>query len=487
MSLAHKKVQVVGNNNDSDALIRYIADAGVEFVDFRFTDPNGQWHHMAVHTNSISPDFLASGITFDGSSINGWRTIDDSDMILVPDVCNATVDPLSEQPSLILFCDVYDPNTGQPYTRDPRSIAKKAEDYLIKTEIADKAYFGPEPEFFVFDEVHYEAGSEGSFYTVCSEEGGYPSGPMYNKSDIRSRNHGHRPNSGGGYFPVAPIDSGAELRGEMCSVITRMGLKVEKHHHEVAPSQHEIGFANSTLVNTADNLQIFKYAIRMVAHRFGKTATFMPKPIYGENGSGMHVHQSLWKDGGTLFSGAEYAGLSKTAMYYIGGILKHARVLNAFTNPTTNSYKRLVPGYEAPVFKAYSAKNRSVAVRIPHTSSSKASRLEARFPDASSNPYLALSAMMMAGIDGIRNKIEPGEAVDLNLYDVNQNRLGNDSLLCTSLHEALSELGKNRGFLTEGGVFTDDMIDAYIALKQEQVCRVSQVPHPMEFQLYYSS
>jgi glutamine synthetase len=470
----------------ADKLIHLMNNSGVQYVDFRFSDSNGTWHHLTYHYNSVEANMLAEGITFDGSSIKGWRTIDDSDMLIMPDIEGAIADQLSEQPTLIVYCDIYDPHTNTPYTRDPRSIARKAEDYLTSTGIADTAYFGPEPEFFVFDEVHFDSNKLGAYYALNGIEGPYPTSPVYRENDIRLRNAGHRPSSGEGYFPVPPVDSCHELRTEMCNLLNIMGIEVEKHHHEVAPCQHEIGFKFSTLRSTADNLQMFKYVVRNVAHQAGKTATFMPKPVFGENGSGMHVHQSLWKEGHSIFAGDKYAGLSQEALYYIGGILKHANALNAFTNPTTNSYKRLVPGYEAPVFKAYSARNRSVAIRIPHTHSGSARRIETRFPDPVANPYLALAAMLMAGLDGIKNKIDPGAAVDKNLFDV-KNDLGSSATLCSNLSDALRALDGDRAFLTEGEVFTNDQIDAYIDLKQQEINRVNEAPHPHEFELYYSA
>lgn len=467
-------------------ILKVIKDTGVEFVDFRFTDPKGVWHHLSFHQVSLTESILANGIMFDGSSIPGWRSIENSDMILVADSKNMIVDQLSERPSLIVYCNVFDPQTQQAYERDPRSTAVRAEQYLKKTGIADTAYFGPEPEFFIFDDVYFETGPHSTYYTIHSEEGAYPSAPLNTPFDVKKRNLGHRPMKGHGYFPVPPVDSANELRSEMVSILNTMGLHGEKHHHEVAPSQHEIGFRYADLLKTADNLQLFKYIVRNVAHQQGKTATFMPKPIHGDNGSGMHIHQSLWKEGKALFAGNEYSGLSQIALYYIGGIIKHARALNAFTNPTTNSYKRLVPGFEAPVYKAYSAQNRSAAVRIPHVPSQNSRRIEVRFPDATANPYYALSALLMAGLDGIESKIDPGEALDKNLFNDHEHSLTNNDMMCTSLQDALRELNEDRDFLMKDNVFTSDQIDGYIELKQAEVDDLGRSPHPLEFQMYYS-
>jgi len=472
--------------DQAEKLLKSIQDKSVEFVDFRFTDTCGVWHHLTLHKDALSQDLLAQGIMFDGSSIEGWKNIDNSDMALLPDADYVMEDVFSDHSCLVVFCDVFEPDQTKGYTRDPRSIAGKAECYLQETGIADTAYFGPEPEFFIFDDIHFETTAQTSFYAINSSEGAYPSAPWFDYEDIRSRNTGHRPLSGKGYFPVPPVDSGMNLRAEMLSCLLQMGVKGEKSHHEVAISQHELSFKYSTLLNTADHLQVYKYVVRNVAHRHGKTATFMPKPIYGENGSGMHVHQSLWKNGKPLFLGNQYANLSDEALYYIGGIIKHARALNAFTNPTTNSYKRLVKGYEAPIYKTYSACNRSAAVRIPHVTDPSAKRIEIRFPDATANPYLALTAMLMAGLDGIQNKIHPGKAMEKNLYEVNPNDLHRDDLLCTSLQDALRELDADRDFLKKGGVFTDDCIDAYINVKHGELTLFNETPHPVEFKLYYS-
>jgi glutamine synthetase len=402
-------------------------------------------------------------------------------MMLVPDCSTAVLDPFAAQTSLIVFCDVHEPLTGQPYARDPRSIAKKAEQHLIATVLGDKAFFGPEAEFFVFDDVRFDLQMNGAFYEFTSEEGPYVSGQK-----MEEGNHGHRPPIKGGYFPVPPVDSTADLRAEMLSVISDMGVEVEKHHHEVAPSQHELGIKFDHLVRCADNMQIYKYVVHNVANSYGKTATFMPKPVKGDNGSGMHVHNSLWKNGQPLFAGNGYADLSETALYYIGGIIKHAKALNAFTNPTTNSYKRLIPGFEAPVLLAYSSRNRSASCRIPYVASPKGKRVEVRFPDPSANPYLAYAALLMAGLDGIQSKIHPGDPMDKNLYDLPPEELKNVPTVCGSLREAVKTLEADRDFLKKGDVFTDDLIDSYLELKWEEIYAFEHTPHPIEFKMYYS-
>ena len=418
---------------------------------------------------------------FDGSSIAGWKAINESDMILLPDCATAVMDPFAAQPSLVVFCDVLEPLTGQNYARDPRSVAKNAEAYLKTTGIADTMYVGPEAEFFVFDDVRYEVQMNSAFYEVSSEEGPYLSGKK-----MEEGNHGHRPPIKGGYFPVPPLDASSDLRAEMLTVIADMGVEVEKHHHEVAPSQHELGIKFEHLVKCADNMQIYKYVVHNVAHSYGKTATFMPKPIKGDNGSGMHVHHSLWKNGQPLFAGNGYADLSETALYYIGGIIKHAKALNAFTNPTTNSYKRLIPGFEAPVLLAYSSRNRSASCRIPYVASPKGKRVEVRFPDPSANPYLAYSAMLMAGLDGIQNKIHPGDPMDKNLYDLPPEELKNVPTVCGSLREAVTALQADSDFLKKGDVFTADLIDSYLELKWEEIYAFEHTPHPIEYKMYYS-
>ena len=468
--------------SDPKTVLEMIKDNDVKYVDFRFTDPRGKWQHVAQHVDTVDEEMLEEGIMFDGSSIAGWKGINESDMSLKPDLASAVMDPFAAQPQLILFCDVLEPSTGQAYDRDPRTTAKKALAYLQSTGIGDTAVFGPEAEFFVFDDVRFAVDMSHSFFRFDSEEGPYVSGAEFEEGNL-----GHRPVVKGGYFPVPPVDSGTDLRAEMVTVMKEMGLEVEKHHHEVAPSQHELGIKFNTLIPMADGMQIYKYVVHNVAHSYGKTATFMPKPVYGDNGSGMHVHQSIWKDGQPLFAGDGYAGLSETALYYIGGIIKHARALNAFTNPSTNSYKRLVPGFEAPVLLAYSSRNRSASCRIPFGSSPKAKRVEIRFPDPTANPYLAYTAMLMAGIDGIKNKIHPGDPMDKNLYDLPPEELAEVPTVCGSLREAATALAEDYEFLLAGDVFTKDQIDAYLDLKWEEIYAFEQAPHPIEFQMYYSS
>jgi glutamine synthetase len=466
---------------DTQKVLEMIKEHDAKYVDFRFTDPRGKWQHLAHHVRTITDEFLTEGVPFDGSSIAGWKAINESDMLLVPDCSTAVLDPFAAQTSVIIFCDVHEPLTGQPYGRDPRSIAKKAEQHLVSTGIGDTAYFGPEAEFFVFDDVRYESSMNTASYFIDSEEGPYVTNKQYPDG-----NTGHRPAIKGGYFPVPPVDSQSDLRAEMLSVMFDMGLEVEKHHHEVAPSQNELGFVFSTMVRTADNMQIYKYVVHNVAHQYGKTATFMPKPIKGDNGSGMHTHQSLWKNERPLFAGNGYADLSETALYYIGGIIRHAKAINAFTNPTTNSYKRLIPGFEAPVLLAYSARNRSASCRIPIVTSPKAKRVEVRYPDPAANPYLAFAAMMLAGLDGIQNKIHPGDPMDKNLYDLPPEELKDIPTVCGSLREALGELQSDHAFLLKGDVFGRDFIESYIELKWEEVYNFEHTPHPVEFQMYYS-
>ncbi len=466
----------------SDNVLKMIKDNGVKFVDFRFTDTKGKEQHVSVPAHTVSADLFTDGKMFDGSSIAGWKGINESDMILMPDADTAVMDPFTDEPTLILTCDVVEPATGQGYERDPRSLAKRAEAYLKSTGIADTAYFGPEPEFFVLDDVRWGADMSGAFYKVDSEEADWNSEKVYEDGNI-----GHRPGPKGGYFPVPPVDSLNDMRAAMVLAMEEMGVTCEVHHHEVATAgQCEIGTQFNTLVRRADWNQILKYCVHNVAHIYGKTATFMPKPLVGDNGNGMHVHQSLAKDGQNLFSGDQYGGLSETALYYIGGIIKHAKALNALTNASTNSYKRLVPGFEAPVLLAYSARNRSASIRIPYVSNPKARRIEVRFPDPTGNPYLSFSAMLMAGLDGIQNKIHPGEAADKDLYELPPEELKDIPTVCSSLEEALENLDKDRAFLTAGGVFTDDMIDAYIELKMEEVTRLRMTTHPVEFDMYYS-
>jgi glutamine synthetase len=469
----------------SDAVkkvMEMIAENDVQFVDFRFTDPRGKWQHTAQHVSTIDDDVFKDGIMFDGSSIAGWKAINESDMILMPDPETAVMDPYSVQPLLVLFCDILEPSTGQPYDRDPRSTAKKGLAYMESLGIGDTAYLGPEAEFFVFEDVKWSTEMHKMSYQIDSSEGPYNS-----DADFEGGNVGHRPGIKGGYFPVPPVDSEQDLRAEMVTNMIAMGLDMEKHHHEVAPSQHELGLKFNTLVRTADYMQIYKYCVHMTAHQYGKTATFMPKPVVGDNGSGMHTHQSIWKDGKNTFAGSGYADLSESCLYYIGGIIKHAKALNAFTNPSTNSYKRLIPGFEAPVLLAYSARNRSASIRIPYVANPNGKRLEARFPDAMANPYLAYTAMLMAGLDGIQNKIHPGDPMDKDLYDLPPEELEGIPTVCGSLREALESLDADRDFLKKGDVFTDDQIDAYLELKWEEVYNMEHTTHPIEFAMYYSA
>ena len=462
-------------------VLKKIKDENIKFVDLRFTDPKGKWQHVTFDKSMVDEDFFSEGSMFDGSSIAGWKAINESDMTLKPDTATAVVDPFFAQPTLAIFCDVLEPATGQPYARDPRSTAKAAETYLASSGFGDTAYFGPEAEFFVFDDVRWSTDQNHMGFALDSTEGPYNS-----STDYEMGNLGHRPGPKGGYFPVPPVDSCQDMRSEMLSVMSEMGIEPEKHHHEVAPSQHELGMRFATLTQMADRMQIYKYIVQQVAAGHGKTATFMPKPIYGDNGSGMHVHQSIWKDGKPLFAGDRYADLSETCLYYIGGIIKHARAINAFANATTNSYKRLVPGFEAPVLLAYSARNRSASVRIPWVGSPNGKRIETRFPDASGNPYLTFAALMMAGVDGIENKIHPGDPMDKDLYDLPPEELKDIPTVCASLRDALSALDRDREFLKKGNVFNDDQIDAYIELKMEEVTRFETTPHPVEFAMYYS-
>ncbi|GBQ36188.1 type I glutamate--ammonia ligase [Gluconacetobacter azotocaptans] len=458
-----------------------IQEHSVELVDLRFTDPRGKWHHTTQHVSTIEQDTFRDGFMFDGSSIAGWKAINESDMVLLPDPATAVMDPFSAKPQLILICDIIEPSTGQFYNRDPRATAKLAEAYLKSTGLGDTAFFGPEAEFFIFDSVRFGTGPNYGTYQLDSIEG-----PGASLKDYPEGNMGHRPGVKGGYFPVAPVDSEGDLRAEMLTTMGEMGLPIEKHHHEVAQSQHELGTKFATLVQSADFMQIYKYCVHNVAHSYGKTATFMPKPIYGDNGSGMHVHQSIWKAGKPVFAGNGYADLSDQALYYIGGIIKHAKALNAFTNPSTNSYKRLIPGFEAPVLLAYSARNRSASCRIPYATSPKAKRVEVRFPDPTANPYLAFAAMLMAGLDGIRNKIHPGDAMDKDLYDLPPEELKQIPTVCGSLREALEALAADHEFLLAGNVFTKDQIESYCAVKWQDVYKFEHTPHPAEFEMYYS-
>jgi glutamine synthetase len=462
-------------------ILKLIKDKEVKFVDVRFTDPQGKWQHVTFDLSMVDEDFLDNGTMFDGSSIAGWKAINESDMLLKPDLDTAVIDPFFAQTTLILICDVLEPMTGQTYSRCPRSIAKAAETYVNTSGIGDTTYFGPEAEFFIFDDVRFDVGMNKAFYYVDSKEGAYNSGTEYEGGNL-----GHRPAVKGGYFPVPPVDSEQDMRSEMLAIMGDMGIEPEKHHHEVATAQHELGFKFNTLTRCGDYMQIYKYVIHQVAQAYGKSATFMPKPIYGDNGSGMHVHQSIWRNGKPLFAGSGYADLSDTCLYYIGGIIKHAKAINAFTNPSTNSYKRLIPGFEAPVLLAYSARNRSASCRIPFSPSPKGKRVEVRFPDPAANPYLAYAALLMAGLDGIENKIHPGGPMDKDLYALPPEELASVPQVCGSLREALDSLRADNEFLKKGGVFSQDFIDSYINLKMEEVYAFEHTPHPVEFKMYYS-
>src|SRR5678810_250963 len=467
----------------ADDVLKLVKEKEVKFVDFRFTDTRGKEQHVSVPVKYFNKEKFELGHAFDGSSIAGWKGIQASDMLLMPDASTARMDPFTDEPVLNISCDVHDPIEQKPYNRDPRSIAKKAEAYLKSSGLGDVAYFGPEPEFFIFDGVTWSVDMSGASVKIKSEEAPWSTGIEY-----ESGNMAHRAPVKGGYFPVPPADTLQDSRNAMCIALEQQGVEVEVHHHEVAAAgQCEIGTKFAPLVQRADWLQILKYAVHNTAHAYGKTATFMPKPIVGDNGSGMHVHQSVWKDGKNLFAGDGYAGLSEMALYYIGGIIKHAKSLNAITNPGTNSYKRLVPGFEAPINLAYSARNRSAACRIPYVSNPKGRRVEVRFPDPTANSYLAFSAMLMAGLDGVQNKIHPGEPMDKNLYDLEPEEAAKVPHPCASLDEALENLDQDREFLTRGGVFTNDMIDAYIAHKYEEVQRFRMTTHPIEFEMYYSA
>ncbi|MGF1725869.1 glutamate--ammonia ligase [Photobacterium nomapromontoriensis] len=463
-------------------VLALIQENEVKFVDLRFTDTKGKEQHISIPSHQIDADFFEDGKMFDGSSVAGWKGINESDMVMMPDAASAVLDPFTEDATLNIRCDILEPATMQGYDRDPRSIAKRAEDFMRATGVADTVLVGPEPEFFLFDDVKFNTDMSGSFFKIDDIEAAWNTG-----SDIAGGNKGHRPGVKGGYFPVAPVDSSQDIRSAMCLVMEEMGLVVEAHHHEVATAgQNEIATRFNTLTTKADEIQIYKYVVHNVAHAFGKTATFMPKPLVGDNGSGMHVHMSLNKDGQNLFAGDKYGGLSEMALYYIGGIIKHARAINAFANPATNSYKRLVPGYEAPVMLAYSARNRSASIRIPVVPSPKARRIEVRFGDPAANPYLAFAAMLMAGLDGINNKIHPGEAMDKDLYDLPAEEAAEIPKVAESLDIALKNLDEDREFLTAGGVFSDDFIDSYIQLKSADVERINMATHPLEFELYYS-
>ena len=470
------------NKLNVEGVLALIEEQGVEFVDLRFTDLRGKEHHITVPSIKVNHELFHYGKAFDGSSINGWATIDKSDMLLMPVPESAVIDPFRDAKTLNVRCAVYSPETGLPYNRDPRAVAERAEQYVKDAGFAETVYFGQEIEFFIFDDVRWSLSMGGASYSVDSCEAAWNS-----NLKIPEGNMGYRPGIKGGYFPVPPIDSSHDLRSEMCLVLREMGLIPEVHHHEVATAnQCEIVTRFDTLVNKCDEIQVFKYCVRNVAYDFGKTVTFMPKPIVGDNGSAMHTHQSLAANGENLFSGDAYAGLSEMALYYIGGVLKHARALNAFTNPATNSYKRLVPGFEAPVKIAYSACNRSAAIRIPHFVQPVEARFEARFPDPLANPYLAFSAMLMAGLDGIKNKIHPGEALDKNLYSLPKEEAGRIPSMCASLNQAVEALKADHQFLLEGGVFTKEILESYITLKQEEIARHNSTTHPVEFDMYYA-
>ncbi|QDX82001.1 type I glutamate--ammonia ligase [Denitratisoma sp. DHT3] len=463
-------------------VMKLIKEQEVKFVDFRFTDTRGKEQHVGVPVSAFSLDKFEDGHAFDGSSIAGWKGIQASDMLLMPDAGTAYIDPFFDETTLVLTCDVVEPSDGKGYDRDPRSIAKRAEAYLKSSGIGDTAYFGPEPEFFIFDSIEWGVDMSGAHVKIRSEEAAWSSSERFDGG-----NTGHRPSVKGGYFPVPPVDSFNDIRAQMVLALEACGCPVEVHHHEVATAgQNEIGTVFNTLVKRADQTQVLKYIVHNVAHQYGKTATFMPKPIVGDNGSGMHVHQSIWKDGKNLFAGNGYAGMSEFALYYIGGIIKHARALNAITNPLTNSYKRLVPGFEAPVKLAYSAKNRSASIRIPFVNSDKARRIETRFPDPGANPYLCFAALMMAGLDGVQNKIHPGDPADKNLYDLPPEEDAKIPTVCSSLEQALEYLDKDREFLTRGGVFSNEWVDSFIELKMEEVTRFRMTTHPVEFDMYYS-
>ncbi|PKP86949.1 MAG: type I glutamate--ammonia ligase [Alphaproteobacteria bacterium HGW-Alphaproteobacteria-17] len=463
-------------------IIARIKENDIEWVDLRFTDPKGKWQHLTMCAGVIDEDALEDGLMFDGSSIEGWKAINESDMILKPDLDAVYDDPFSATPMLVMFCDIVEPSTGEGYARDPRTTAKRAEAYVTSTGIGDTVYVGPEAEFFMFDDVRFETGYNKSGFEIDDIELPTNTGRSYEGGNL-----GHRPRAKGGYFPVAPVDSAVDIRAEMVSTMLEMGLPCDKHHHEVAAAQHELGLTFGTLTQTADRMQIYKYVVHQVAHAYGKTATFMPKPIKDDNGSGMHTHISIWEKGKPLFAGNGYAGLSDMCLYFIGGVIKHAKALNAFTNPTTNSYKRLVPGFEAPVLLAYSSRNRSASCRIPYGAGAKAKRVEFRFPDAMANPYLCYSALLMAGLDGIQNKIHPGDAMDKNLYDLPPEELAEVPTVCGSLREALDSLAADHDFLLKGDVFSKDQIEAYIELKWAEVYNFEQTPSPVEFDMYYSA
>jgi glutamine synthetase len=462
--------------------LELIKESEAKFIDLRFTDTKGKEQHVSIPAHQVDEDFFEEGKMFDGSSIAGWKGINDSDMVLMPDSETAVIDPFAEETQINIRCDILEPTTMQGYDRDPRSVAKRAEEYLKSTGIGDTVLFGPEPEFFLFDDVRFHTDMAGSFYKIDDEEASWNSGTEYDNGNL-----GHRPRVKGGYFPVPPVDSAHDIRASMCMVMEEMGLTVEAHHHEVATAgQNEIACLFNTMVKKADETQIYKYVVHNVAHAYDKTATFMPKPLVGDNGSGMHCHQSISKDGKNIFAGDKYAGMSEEALYYIGGIIKHAKAINAFANASTNSYKRLVPGFEAPVMLAYSARNRSASIRIPFVTSDRARRIEVRFPDPTANPYLAYTAMLMAGLDGIKNKIHPGDPADKDLYDLPAEEAAAIPTVAGSLEEALAALDADREFLTAGGVMSDESIDAYIELKNAEVEKLNMTTHPVEFEMYYS-
>ena len=467
--------------SDKKSVLKTIKDDDIAYVDLRFCDPRGKLQHVTVISDLVDEDFLDEGMMFDGSSIAGWKGIEESDMKLMVDASSAYIDPFFAEKTLCLHCSVVEPDTNEPYSRDPRGTAEKAEAYLISSGVGDQAFMGPEAEFFLFDDVRYSNTPNKVSFQIDAVDAAWNTDTEY-----ESGNSGHRPGVKGGYFPLPPVDAAQDIRAEMLSTMKRIGMKVDKHHHEVASPQHELGLIFGTLTKQADNILKYKYIIHQVAAAYGKTATFMPKPYYGDNGSGMHVNMSIWKDGKPLFAGDKYADLSSEALWFIGGILKHAKTLNAFTNPGTNSYKRLIPGFEAPVLRAYSARNRSGCVRIPWSESPKAKRVEARFPDPSANPYLAFAALLMAGIDGIKNKIDPGEPSDKDLYDLPPEELAQIPTVCGSLREALDTLAADHEFLLAGNVFTKDQIEGYMALKWQEVYAFEHTPHPIEYQMYYS-
>jgi glutamine synthetase len=467
--------------SDKESILKSLKEDDIPYVDIRFTDPKGKLQHVTVCSDLVDEDFLDEGFMFDGSSIAGWKGIEESDMKLMVDVGSAYVDPFFAEKTLCVHCSVVEPDTGEPYDRDPRGTAEKAEAFLIASGIGDKAYFGPEAEFFIFDDVRYSNTMNKVSFQIDAIDASWNTDTVYEMGNM-----GHRPGVKGGYFPVPPVDTMQDIRGEMLSTMKRIGMKVDKHHHEVASAQHELGLIFGTLTKQADEIQKYKYIVQQVAAAYGKSATFMPKPYYGDNGSGMHVNMSIFKDGKPVFAGDKYADLSQEALWFIGGLLHHAKSLNAFTNPTTNSYKRLIPGFEAPVLRAYSASNRSGCVRIPWTDNPKAKRVEARFPDPLANPYLAFAALLMAGIDGIKNKIDPGEASDKDLYDLPPEELAEIPTVCGSLREALDSLAADKDYLLAGDVFTEGQIEGYMALRWKEVYAFEHTPHPVEYQMYYS-